>query len=190
MTIGNTKGQPVTTADIPGGGEARRVDSGSEPSQLTPAEDAELRQLAWFAKAGQLSEKSEARLSELRARDRRERIRDPRPDPTGHHVGYASPFGAHAPEPSSTCPNCGSGSLRQVGSSRSCAYCGFSQRHDTDALASVETPAGAPAQSGAEARPLGTVDRDAFRALLLRAANGGVEAADDERTSQQPAGAT
>lgn len=77
---------------------------------LTAAEDHELRQLTWFSRVGQLSERSAARLSELRERDKRTDVRDPRPNP-------ASP---EDDEPSSlpplqmdriasiTCPNCGS----------------------------------------------------------------------------------
>ncbi len=49
---------------------------------LTPSEDRELRQLTWFSRAGQLSEKTLARLAYLMARDRRREVRDPRPDPS------------------------------------------------------------------------------------------------------------
>jgi hypothetical protein len=50
---------------------------------LTPEEDGELRRLAWFSMAGAVSEETARRIAELRARDRRYDIRDPRPDPIG-----------------------------------------------------------------------------------------------------------
>ena len=49
---------------------------------LTKAEDNELRQLEWFELAGDLSEQSLKRLVELRKRDRRADVRNPRPDPS------------------------------------------------------------------------------------------------------------
>ena len=49
---------------------------------LTKAEDNELRQLEWFELAGDLSESSQKRLVELRRRDRRTDVRNPRPDPS------------------------------------------------------------------------------------------------------------
>ena len=54
----------------------------TDQSGLRTSEDHELRQLAWFSRAGQLSEQSRARLSDLVTRDRRAEIRDPRPNPS------------------------------------------------------------------------------------------------------------
>lgn len=45
---------------------------------LSKDEDDELRRLNFLAKTGALSERSKARMLELRLRDRRERIRPPR----------------------------------------------------------------------------------------------------------------
>ena len=44
---------------------------------LTPQEDAELRRLNFFNRFGMLTGKSKMRFNELRARDRRESIREP-----------------------------------------------------------------------------------------------------------------
>ena len=44
-------------------------------------EDNELRLLTWFELAGSVSEATEQRIAELRNRDRREEVRDPRSDP-------------------------------------------------------------------------------------------------------------
>ena len=76
---------------------------------LTASEDRELRQLAWFARAGHLSEKSAARLAELIARDRREEIRDPRPNPSDSADDRRATVPAPAPDRTAlyTCPNCG-----------------------------------------------------------------------------------
>jgi hypothetical protein len=80
---------------------------------LTSAEDDELRQLTWFSMVGQLSETAKERILELRAKDRRSRVRNPRPDPTASRGVdddvRAVPVGAAAPESPSviTCPNCG-----------------------------------------------------------------------------------
>jgi hypothetical protein len=75
--------------------------------RLTAAEDGELRQLTWFSKAGQLSEPSHGRLEDLKARDRRSGIRDPRPDPisrAGDEVGERLRLDQDG---SNRCPNCG-----------------------------------------------------------------------------------
>ena len=155
--------------DIRDGDESPPAESGSELPRLTRAEDAELRQLAWFAKAGQLSDKSQARLSELRARDRRDTIRDPRPDPTSGINRSAIGFG---PPPSAppVCPNCGFGLQRLAGQPGSCPGCGFLVRGD-----GPESPGDADpsASSQAELPPLGSIDGETFRALLLSAAMGG-----------------
>jgi len=45
------------------------------------AEDNELRLLSWFELAGSISDATKQRIAELRARDRRDEVRDPRPDP-------------------------------------------------------------------------------------------------------------
>lgn len=44
-------------------------------------EDNELRLLTWFKLVGNVSEISRRRIADLRARDRRNDVRDPRPDP-------------------------------------------------------------------------------------------------------------
>jgi hypothetical protein len=49
---------------------------------LTKEEDNTLRQLAFFELAGVLSDLSRHRMRELRKRDRRREIRNPRPDPS------------------------------------------------------------------------------------------------------------
>jgi hypothetical protein len=103
-----------------------RSESKADLPRLTSAEDSELRQLTWFAQVGSLSEKSQARLAELKARDRRETVRDPRPDPDSMDV---QPLGAKlsvdAVE-SASCSNCGfdmSGSGSGI-----CPYCAFHLR--------------------------------------------------------------
>lgn len=161
----------MTLTDIPGGDEARGAEAGSELPRLTSAEDAELRQLAWFSKAGQLSAQSQARLTELRARDRRDTIRDPRPDPSVDAIRRAPAFSADTAG-SSTCPNCGSGSLKVSGSSRLCSYCGFSQRHGPDTAQPADSPTSLPPRDQG-ACALGTIEGGAFRELLVTAARGG-----------------
>jgi hypothetical protein len=156
--------------DTPRGDDTRR--SAPELPRLTAAEDAELRQLVWFAQAGQLSEASQARLLELRARDRRDTVRDPRPDPGGGRIGLAPTFAPDPVGPPSACPNCGAGSLRQTGASRSCPYCGFSQRCDDSGGAAPRFHDEARLDEP-EPRALGTVGKDAFRELLLNAVRGG-----------------
>ena len=171
----------MTGTDTRRGDDTRRADGESELPRLSAAEDAELRQLAWFAKAGQLSEQSQARLAELRDRDRRDTIRDPRPDPGAGSLQSAPRFGSEASGPASTCPNCGSGSLKPVGTSRSCSYCGFSQRQAPDLPAVAE--AVVPVASEAEPRPLGTIESESFRDLLLTAARGGPAVTDGRELS-------
>ena len=77
---------------------------------LTPSEDQELRQLTWFSRVGNLSERSRARLADLVSRDRRSEVRDPRPNPAAQ-IENGHPTSASAPGPdrisSMTCPNCG-----------------------------------------------------------------------------------
>ncbi len=77
---------------------------------LTPAEDHELRQLTWFSKVGQLSERSAARLSELMDRDRRNEVRDPKPNPSSPEDDEPSTLPPLQMDhvASITCPNCGS----------------------------------------------------------------------------------
>jgi hypothetical protein len=95
----------------------------SRPEPLTAAEDSELRQLTWFAQIGSLSDKSQARISELRARDRREIVRDPRPDPGSKEVALVGARLPSVPVETKSCPKCGFG-LRGSGSSI-CPYCAF-----------------------------------------------------------------
>jgi hypothetical protein len=92
------------------------VDSG-----LSAAEDDELRQLTWFSMVGQLSDASNERILELRAKDRRAKVRNPRPDPaatrrlsvdTSMHSDTplrSAPLDAEPPvgPVQFTCPNCG-----------------------------------------------------------------------------------
>lgn len=77
---------------------------------LTPAEDHELRQLTWFSKVGQLSDRSAQRLSELSGRDRRNGVRDPRPNPSSPDDDQPSTLPPLEMDhvSSITCPNCGS----------------------------------------------------------------------------------
>jgi hypothetical protein len=82
---------------------------------LTTEEDNELRQLTWFSLVGHLSDASQARLLELRARDRRSKVRNPRPDPSVSRMGAPDLQAAPPPvvaEADTTpgnfvCPNCG-----------------------------------------------------------------------------------
>lgn len=91
------------------------ADSALDQRGLTSEEDNELRQLTWFSLVGQLSDTSEARLIELKAKDRRSKVRNPRPDPSASRMGTpdtpsTSPRLPADPEPtdgSFTCPNCG-----------------------------------------------------------------------------------
>ena len=172
----------MTGTDTRRGDDTRHAEGEPELPRLSAAEDAELRQLAWFAKAGQLSEQSQARLAELRDRDRRDTIRDPRPDPGAGSLQPAPRFGSEASGPASTCPNCGSGSLKPVGTSRSCSYCGFSQRHAPELPGAPET-AVTPVAGEPEPRPLGTIESEAFRDLLLTAARGRPAVADRQDLS-------
>lgn len=57
------------------------ADIDANTDALSRKEDNELRLLTWFELAGSLSEASERRIAELRARDRRDEVRDPRSDP-------------------------------------------------------------------------------------------------------------
>jgi hypothetical protein len=82
---------------------------------LTADEDNELRQLTWFSLVGHLSDASQARLLELRAKDRRSKVRNPRPDPSASRMDVpeapASPPRVvpdhQAPQGNFICPNCG-----------------------------------------------------------------------------------
>lgn len=92
-------------------------DTSSAQPRLTPLEDAELRQLTWFGLAGAISDESQHRIAELRSRDRRSEVRDPRPDPISQdsdgrrYISDAdsvldSPPDAH-PDGAVSCSNCG-----------------------------------------------------------------------------------
>ena len=98
--------------------------------KLTDLEDAELRQLTWFGLAGDLSEKSQARIAELRSRDRRAEVRDPRPDPISQESSLQgidwtvpSQWDLDEPEESVSCQNCSFGPLPE-GVAVSCPHCG------------------------------------------------------------------
>ncbi len=77
---------------------------------LTVTEDRELRQLTWFSRVGQPSEKAKARFSELLEIDRRTEVRDPRPNPSMEPEDQASTLPPLDMDGSwcTTCPNCGS----------------------------------------------------------------------------------
>jgi hypothetical protein len=78
-------------------------------SGLTTSEDRELRQLTWFAKVGDISEKAKNRAFELLGRDRRSWVRDPRPNPgspADDEVTNLPPLQMD-PIASMKCPNCG-----------------------------------------------------------------------------------
>ena len=57
------------------------ADIDADSDALRREEDNELRLLTWFELAGSISEATEQRIAELRARDRRNEVRDPRSDP-------------------------------------------------------------------------------------------------------------
>jgi hypothetical protein len=57
--------------------ETKHIESGVD-GRLTAEEDDELRRLGYLYELGQLSEKSKVRFLELRLRDERRRIREPR----------------------------------------------------------------------------------------------------------------
>ena len=74
------------------------------------SEDRELRQLTWFAKAGDLSDRSRSRLCELHQKDRRVDVRMPRPDPSNpldeEPASRLPPLGMDRAA-AFACPNCG-----------------------------------------------------------------------------------
>jgi hypothetical protein len=76
---------------------------------LTRSEDQELRQLTWFSKIGDVSEKTMARVLELLGRDRRAEVRDPRPDPREpeEYEPTTLPPIEMDRAASMVCPNCG-----------------------------------------------------------------------------------
>ena len=57
--------------------ETEHIESGFD-DRLTAVEDDELRRLGYLYEMGQLSERSQVRFVELRLRDERGRIREPR----------------------------------------------------------------------------------------------------------------
>lgn len=63
-------------------GHHRKVFRARTHDGLTKQEDNTLRQLAFFDLAGDLSDMARHRLMELRKRDRRSDVRNPRPDPS------------------------------------------------------------------------------------------------------------
>lgn len=91
------------------------LESAPHEPGLSPEEDNELRQLTWFSLVGQLSDASQARMLELRAKDRRSKVRNPRPDPSASRMGTpespSSPPRLNSDHESATgnfvCPNCG-----------------------------------------------------------------------------------
>lgn len=100
---GTEAGDAAEAATVPAAARA----AAEELPRLNSAEDAELRQLTWFARIGQLSAESQARLAELKARDRRTEVRDPRPDPTSRLADLSGPRIEPAAASSARCPNCG-----------------------------------------------------------------------------------
>ena len=57
--------------------ETKHIESGFDKG-LTAEEDDELRRLGYLYEMGQLSEQSQVRFVELRLRDQRRRVREPR----------------------------------------------------------------------------------------------------------------
>jgi hypothetical protein len=94
-------------------------ESASHDPGLTPEEDNELRQLTWFSLVGQLSDPSQARMLELRAKDRRSRVRNPRPDPSVSRMG--------TPDAPASTPRLNSDHEAAAGNFI-CPNCGFVQR--------------------------------------------------------------
>ena len=96
---------------------SRRVQSkpALDDHGLTAEEDNELRQLTWFSMVGQLSDTSRMRLQEQKGKYRRNKVRNPRPDPSASRMGTpdspAMPATlVHEGSPTTasfTCPNCG-----------------------------------------------------------------------------------
>jgi hypothetical protein len=76
---------------------------------LTTSEDRELRQLTWFCRVGDLSEKAKARVFELLGRDRRAWVRDPRPNPSSPAADELTTLPPLQMDEivSITCPSCG-----------------------------------------------------------------------------------
>jgi hypothetical protein len=98
--------------------------------RLTSIEDAELRQLTWFGLAGDLSEGSKDRIAQLRARDRRSGVREPRPDPISQESDGRRYISDPDPEPETeahperyvagSCSNCGYSPMETASV---CPYC-------------------------------------------------------------------
>jgi predicted Zn-ribbon and HTH transcriptional regulator len=109
--------------------------SGENPQRLsrrlTAAEDSELRQLTWFARAGQLSETSRSRLTQLKAKDRRDDVRETRPDPVSRDGDSVGARLVSQPVATVTCQNCGFGSLEPRPGS-TCPQCGVCSPREPD----------------------------------------------------------
>lgn len=95
-----------------------------ETDRLSAAEDSELRQLTWFARAGQLSDASQSRLAQLKARDRRDQVRDARPDPVTRDSDYVGTRLDSQPIPTVPCQNCGFRIPEATPPASSCRNCG------------------------------------------------------------------
>ena len=112
--------------------------------ELSGLEDAELRQLTWFGLAGDLSERSQARIAELRSRDRRAEVRDPRPDPISQESAWQRIQSSEPSQPDSesgaeqfiSCPNCSFGPLPDGGVVR-CPQCGVQNSPRWDSARSL-----------------------------------------------------
>jgi hypothetical protein len=88
----------------------RRVEApAASQSGLSTSEDRELRQLTWFSRVGDISERAKTRAFELLGRDRRAWVRDPRPNPSSPADDDVSTLPPLQMDPiaSMSCPNCG-----------------------------------------------------------------------------------
>lgn len=69
--------------DVPPSAGVGSPDEGCPDDRLTRDEDDELRRLHWFSEVGMLSDEKAGRVVQLRVRDRRAEIREPREIPAG-----------------------------------------------------------------------------------------------------------
>lgn len=93
----------MTQAEQHSGHSSAKHVSGPEP--LTEEEDDELRRLNYLSRTGTLSQRSRARMNELRLRDRRETIRPPREHETMTTKQRTAGYWARFFPPRQTPPN-------------------------------------------------------------------------------------
>lgn len=108
-------------SDLPAPSESRAEPPPSDLPRLTSEEDAEMRQLTWFASFSQLSEESQARLASLKARDRRTAVRDARPDPVSRHADLSATRVEPAAPLTGRCAHC---AFEVKGPALACPACG------------------------------------------------------------------